>query len=422
MMSRTGSRCTRRISRRQALAGAAGMAAVSALPAEARAAGEPMVIGIIAETSTLLGAGIPKGAAMAAVEINAKGGVLGRPVKLVVYDDHVSATEAVRAFQRLVHQDKAVAVMATFVSEIALALEAWAARLKTPFITPGAASNEISAHVHAHYERYRHTFHGYFTSYFIAESVADSARDLLVDQLHMKSCVLMSENAAWSTPYDSAMLGFLPERGLAVRDHIRFSPDTTDYAPIFNKIEAKKPDVIISGLAHVGVVPMVQWQARRVPIPMYGVDVQATSAAFWKDTHGAAEGANSQTAAGPDSAITKLTRAFTEAYRKRYRSEPVYSAYTSYDMLYVLAAAIARVGSTDAEKMVGGLEATDHVGTIGRIKFYGRKDRFTHALEYGRDLVPGVMIQWQQAQLKTIWPVKFATAKIAFPPFVRLPT
>lgn len=412
---------TARTSRRQVLAAAGGLASLAALPAGARAADKPIVIGVIAETSTLLGAGIPRGAAMAVDEINAKGGVLGRPIKLVVYDDHVSSADAVKAFQRLVNQDQAVAVVGTFVSEIALALQPWSARLKIPFITPGAASNEISEHVHADYERYKYSFHTYFTSYFIAESVSDSARDVLVGGLHMKSCVIMSEDAAWSTPYDTALLGFLPKRGLEIREHIRFSPDTTDYTPIFSKIEAKKPDVVITGMAHVGVVPTVQWAQQHVPTPLYGVNVQATAPSFWKDTHGAAEGANSQTGAGPDSAITPFTRPFTQAYMKRFHLQPVYSAYSSYDTLHLMAEAFARAGSTEADKMVAALEATDHVGTMGRFKFFGRNDRFTHAIEYGPDLVPGVMIQWQQDKLKTIWPLKFATAKASFPSFVKLP-
>ncbi|MGH7120043.1 MAG: ABC transporter substrate-binding protein [Acetobacteraceae bacterium] len=409
------------VSRRRVLEGAAGLIAAAALPVEAGAAAEPMTIGVIAEISNLLGAAIPKGAAMAADEVNAKGGVLGRPLRLKVYDDHLSSTDAIRAFQRLVSQDKAVAVIATFASEIALALEPWAARLKVPLITPGAASNQISEQVHADYDRYKYIFETYFTSRFIAESTSDSARDLLVHQLHMTSCVIVSEDAAWTTPLDAALSELLPKAGLAVRGQIRFSSDTTDFAPIFNKVEAMRPDVMITGMAHVGVVPTVQWAEGRVPIPMYGVSVQATSSDFWKDTHGAAEGANSQTAAGPDSAITSFTRPFAEAYLERFGLPPAFSGYTSYDTLHLLAEAIERVQSTDPEKVVSGLEATDHVGTIGRIKFYGRDSRFTHAIEYGPDLVPGVIVQWQHGAMKTIWPTKFSTAKISFPTFVKLP-
>ncbi|MGH7076758.1 MAG: ABC transporter substrate-binding protein, partial [Acetobacteraceae bacterium] len=339
----------------------------------------------------------------------------------VVYDDHQSASDAARAFQRLKGEDKAVAVLATYTSEVALALEPWSARLKMPYATPGAASNNISEQVHKDYDRFKYTFHAWFTSYFIAESTVDSARDLLVDQLHMKTCVIMSEDADWTTPLDAAYMIFLPKAGLKVLDHIRFSPDTTDYTPIFDRIEAKKPDVIITGLSHVGVVPTVQWAEQKVPIPMYGVSSQATSSAFWGSTHGACEGVTSQTGAAPDSAITPKTLPFTRDFQKRYNVLPAYCGYSSYDMIHIFADAIERVKSTDPDQMVTGLEATDYIGTIGRIKFYGRNDRFTHALEYGIDLCPGVMLQWQHAKMKTIWPVKYATAKISFPSFVRLP-
>ncbi|MGH7187726.1 MAG: ABC transporter substrate-binding protein, partial [Acetobacteraceae bacterium] len=123
------------LSRRQILAGAGALAGAAAAPIMARAAGAPIKIGIIAEASTIDGSAIPKGAQMAVDAINAKGGVMGRPLKLVVYDDHFSSADAVREFQRQVSQDEVVAVVASFVSEVTLALEPWAARLKTVLIT-----------------------------------------------------------------------------------------------------------------------------------------------------------------------------------------------------------------------------------------------------------------------------------------------
>ena len=54
------------------------------------------------------------------------------------------SADSVRAFQRAVNEDKVNAVIASYISEVVLALEPWAARLKTVMITPGAASNEIT--------------------------------------------------------------------------------------------------------------------------------------------------------------------------------------------------------------------------------------------------------------------------------------
>jgi len=394
-------------------------ATILALPFAAHAA-DPIKIGVIAEAASISGAAIPNAAQMAADEINAKGGVDGRQIEIVIYDDHSSSTDAVRAFQRAVADDKVNAVIASYISEVVLALEPWAARLHTPMITPGAASNEISQVIKKDYAHNKYTFHGYLTSAFLASSVCDAAKDLLVGNLHMKTAVVMSEDAAWTTPLDVGYLECLPKIGLKVVDHIRFSPDTTDFTPIFNKIEGEKPDVIITGISHVGVQPTVQWQSQQVPIPMFGIASQATSSTFWKDTNGAADGVLFQSVAAPGAAITPTAIPFTENYTKRFGITPAYCGNSAYDEVYYLADAIKRAGSTDPDKMVEALEKTDYVGTIGRVQFYGKDDAFPHAMKQGADFVPGLLVQWQNGKQVPIWPTNVATGKLTFPGFIKL--
>ncbi|HKN27911.1 MAG TPA: ABC transporter substrate-binding protein [Roseiarcus sp.] len=105
----------------------------------------PIKIGVIAEAQAVAGSSIPQAAELAADEINAKGGVDGRKIEIVSYDNHSSSAESVRAFQRAVNEDHVNAVIASYVSEVVLALEPWSARLKTVLITPGAASDVITA-------------------------------------------------------------------------------------------------------------------------------------------------------------------------------------------------------------------------------------------------------------------------------------
>jgi branched-chain amino acid transport system substrate-binding protein len=385
--------------------------------------GEPIKIGVIGEESSVAGASLTKAAAMAADDINAKGGVNGRKIQVITYDDHSSASDAVRAFQRAVNQDKVSAVIASYVSEVVLALEPWSARLHMPFITPGAASNEISKQVHNDYDHFKYTFHGWLTSAFIAQSICDYTRDVLVGPLHLKTAVVMSEDAAWTKPLDEGYLECLPKADLKVLDHIRFNPDTSDFTPIFHQIEDHQPDVIITGISHVGVQPTVQWHDKQVPIPMVGQSSQATTSTFWKDTNGAAEGVITGTAAAADVALTPSTIPFAEAYVKKYGDTPAYDGYTAYDMVHVIAEAIERAGgSTDPDKLVTALEATDHVGTVGREQFYGRDHPFTHALKYGPGLVTTVAIQWQNGKQVCIWPADKATAKVTFPSFIKLPS
>ena len=119
-----------------ALLGATALGLISA--SSPAFAADPIKIGVIAEAQAIAGASIPQAAQMAADEINAKGGVDGRKIEIVTYDNHSSSADSVRAFQRAVNEDKVNAVIASYISEVVLALEPWAARLKTPFVTPGA--------------------------------------------------------------------------------------------------------------------------------------------------------------------------------------------------------------------------------------------------------------------------------------------
>ena len=383
-------------------------------------AADPIRIGVIAEAQAIAGASIPQAAQMAADEINQKGGVDGRKIEIVTYDNHSSSADSVRAFQRAVNEDKVNIVISSYISEVVLALEPWASRLKTPFITPGAASNEISKSVHADYEKNKYTFHGYLTSAALAQSVCDAAKELLVDQKHMSSAVIMSEDAAWTKPLDVGYEECLPKIGLKVLDHIRFSPDTTDFTPIFNKIEAAKPDVMITGISHVGVQPTVQWKNQQVPIPMFGISSQAPNSTFGKDTNDAANGVIYQGVSGTGVAVTPKSLPFAEGFNKKYGNYPSYAGYTSYDEVYYIADAVKRAGSTDADKLIDALEKTDWVGTIGRVQFYGKDDPFTHSIKYGKGLITGLMLQWQEGQQVAVWPNDVAKAQIKFPSFIKV--
>ena len=393
--------------------------ALAPLSVSAQTSG-PIKIGVIAEAQAVAGSSIPLAAQLAADEINAAGGLDGRKIEIFSYDNHSSAAELVRAFQRAVNEDHVNAVIASYVSEVVLALEPWTGRLKTVMVTPGAASDVITQNIAKDYEHLKYTFHGYATSTSIADAVCAAAKDLLIGQLKMKTTVVMSEDAAWTTPLDAEYLKCLPDIGLKVLDHIRVSPDTTDFTPIFNKIEGEKPDVIITGISHVGVQPTVQWKQQQVPIPMFGISSQASNSSFWNDTNGAVEGVLYQAFSGPDVAVTPKTLPFVTAFKKRYGNFPSYCGYTAYDEVYYIADAIKRAGSTDPDKLVEALEKTDYVGTIGRVEFKGRDTPYPHALKIGPSTITGLMLQWQNGKQVNLWPANVANGKLKFPSFIKI--
>ena len=139
-------------------AGATCLALVLATPGYAA---DTIKIGVIAEAQAVAGSSIPQAAQLAADEINAAGGVNGKKIEIVSYDNHSSAAESVRAFQRAVNEDHVNAVIASYISEVVLALEPWTGRLKTVMVTPGAASDVITQNIAKDYDNLKYTFHGY---------------------------------------------------------------------------------------------------------------------------------------------------------------------------------------------------------------------------------------------------------------------
>ncbi len=382
-------------------------------------AAQSIKIGVLAPAAAIIGKAIFQGAELAADQINANGGVAGRRIDLIKYDNHASASDAVRAFQRAVQQDHVVAVTGSFISEVALAVEPWASRLKTPFIITGAASTQITKKPHDNYNRYKYIFQDWLNSYQMGKSVCDFAHDTLVGQLHYKTTAIMSENAAWTKPLDTAYQQCLPNAGLKVVVKEVFSPDTNDFSPIFSKIESANPDLILTGIAHVGVKPTVQWHSQRVPILMAGVSGQAGASTFWGATNGATEGVITVSAGAPGGTVTNKSVPFQDAYRKKFGSEPAFDAYSTYDAIYLLKNAIEAAHSNNGDKLVQALEKTHYTGTWGTVRFQGRNSKYTHGLVYGSDGVRGVMLQWQAGKQVTIWPKKAANGNVIVPDSVK---
>lgn len=385
----------------------------------ASAAQGPIRVGVLAPAAHIEGKALFQGAELAANDINAAGGVNGRKIKLIKYDNHGSATDSVRAFQRAVNQDHVVAVVGDFISENALAVEPWAARMKIPYIISGAASTEITHKVHADYSRYKYVFQEWLNSRLQAQAVCDASRQVLHKQLGLSRAIIVSENAAWTKPLDTGYAACLPKAGFKVVGKIVFSPDTHDFSPIFSKIEADKAQLVVAGLSHVGARLTVQWHNDQAPFVLGGINAQASDSSFWSATNGATEGVITESAGAPGAKVTPKSEPFNKAFMKRFGTAPAYDAYTTYDALHVLAQAIERAGNTKPDALVKALEKTNWVGTTGRVQFYGRKSPYTHGLKYGKNYVPTVTLQWQKGKLVAVWPKKAATGKIELPTFAK---
>jgi branched-chain amino acid transport system substrate-binding protein len=132
------------IDRRRLLAGAAAGLGLGAWPSLSRAQGAPIRIGTL---TPLTGSGGPYGPVMAncarAVvdEVNAAGGVLGRPVQLISEDDQTNPEAGVRAARKLIDVDKVSAIVGTWSSAVTTAVAPLCWESKTFLATVSGADS-----------------------------------------------------------------------------------------------------------------------------------------------------------------------------------------------------------------------------------------------------------------------------------------
>ncbi len=126
-----------------------------------------------------------------------------------------------------------------------------------------------------------------------------------------------------------------------------------------------------------------------------------------------------QAVSGPGVAVTPKTLPFVDEFVKKYGNTPSYCGYTAYDDVYIIADAVKRAGSVDSDKLVAAMEATDYIGTIGRVEFLPQGDPHVHGLKTA-GFITGLMLQWQNGAQVNMWPAALANGKLEFPAFVKI--
>lgn len=183
--------------RRAAVLAAALAAALGAAPA--RAQGEPPIrIGISTAVQLQIGRDTRDGAQLAIDEINAKGGLLGRKLAMVVADETEDPEKGISAIKKLTADEKVDAIVGGYTSGVVLAQLPHIAAAKTVYINVGAASPAINAKVKQNYEANKYIFRiGTLNSLHLAGGLVSYMTDYLHGELGMKKFAIVGESAKW---------------------------------------------------------------------------------------------------------------------------------------------------------------------------------------------------------------------------------
>lgn len=381
---------------------------------------ETIKIGVLAPFNTQPGEGIRNGIALAVEEINAAGGVAGRPLQVVEINDEYSAEKTVRGYQRLAGRDGVVAVLGVAGDGIFPIMEQLA-RYKVPMITTGTGSDRLTEMVAENPDRYRWFFRVMHKSSELGDVTADFAIHCLAEKHGLKKFAIMVEDDIWTKYIRDIWTKKLGENpGTQVVYSGTFGFQTKDFSVLLQQIIDSKAEYILDASSRVDATTYLKrWAAVNGP-PIGAIPTGAGTKRYY-DLIGD-QGlyvVSVATLPSPENPLTDQSGKWWEKYFARY-GDPAYTSAYSYDAVYILADALKRAGGgRDADKLVSALEATDHPGVMARWIF--EKD---HHGRYGPGYRIIPILQYVEAGprgYKVIWPPDRAAASfVKKGPFVKV--
>ena len=381
----------------------------------ARGDGPPIQVGVTTAVQLQVGRDTIDGAQMAVDEINARGGLLGRKLRIVVEDETENPEQGIAAVKKLIGE-KVDVVLGGYTSGVTLAQLPHLGAARTIYLGVGAASPAITQKVKQDYEHFKYVFRiSPLNSIQVAHSLIDYMSGFLKAELGVKAVAIVGENAKWVQDLVPVLRKGATAAGIEVKLVELFDAGTSDFSPLFSKVKSSGAQYLVVNLSHASSdVFAKQWYDARTPVPYGGIDVKGQDANFYDRVGGKSISAVAFLSA-IRAPITPRTIPFVDGFVARFKREPVYTGFGAYDAVYTYADAVRRAGSLDPDVLVKALEKTDLVATVGRIQL----DE-VHDVKSGPGLVNLLWVQWQEGGRRVVvWPKDLRNGAFVRPPWMK---
>jgi branched-chain amino acid transport system substrate-binding protein len=322
----------------------------------ARATEEPIRIGEYASITgkeASLGQSSHNGTVMAIDDLNAAGGVLGRPLLLITEDTQSKPGESATAAKKLISRDKVVALLGEVASSRSLEAAPVAQLAKVPMISPASTNPKVT-------ETGNYIFRTCFIDPFQGPVMAKFAQE----KLRAKRVALIVSN---SSAYSIGLAKFFREAFTANGGTIvleqKYAEGDKDFKAQLTAIKAAGVDAVFNpGYYNEGALIVLQARDLGLTLPIFGADSWEAEALI--ELGGKAiEGAYLCSHYSPADPSPRVQN-FVQAYKKRFGSTPDSNASLGYDSVLVLVDAIKRAGSTDRAKIRDALAATKNFAAV----------------------------------------------------------
>jgi len=302
------------------------------------------------------------GAQLAAKEINAAGGVLGRQIDLIVHDTKYDMSVTAQVAKQFVEQDKVVAVVGFTDSDSVLASGPTIQAAGLPFIIAGATSPKLPSQIGDLL----------FFACFGDNVQAAVGAEYGFKNYGQNAYLLWDKGVEYTTLLGGYFKARFTELGGTLVLEDTYEDNATDFSAQIAKVKAlpQQPDFYFISAMPYNVGPVVkQFRDAGLTGPIIGGDGYDTPDIL-SVAGPAAENVFFTTHALMDTTGgTEGIKKFIAAYNKEFGHDPENAfAALGYDALYLLADAIKRAGSTDAQAVKTALESTSNFpGITGAI-------------------------------------------------------
>jgi branched-chain amino acid transport system substrate-binding protein len=303
------------------------------------------------------------GAKLAFKELNAKGGVLGKQIKIITADNKGEPSESANAMTKVITQDKVIAVTGFTVSSCGIAGSSVAEDNKIPLVAAATVNPRVTVDDKTGKVK-EYTFRACFIDSFQGTVGANFA----LNSLNTKKAAMMVDN---SSDYSKGLAQIFKEvftkGGGQVMVEEAYLQKDQDFKSILTKIKAQNPEIIYLPGYYEDVGKIVK-QARElgITIPILGGDAwdspklvemgspQALNNTYFTNFYSVQD-------------TSPASQAFVEAYKKEYGQLPDSMAAMGYDAAYLLVDAIQRANSQDSAKIREALATTTAFKSVSGI-------------------------------------------------------
>ena len=381
-------------------------------------AADVIKIGVIGPMNFMQGKAHWNGATMAAEEINAKGGVqVGKKkmkIELVKADSNeiTNVTDAANAMERLMTQSKVNFVVGGFRTEAVMAMQDVAMDYKKIFIGCGAATDELCLRVAKDYNKYKYWFRqtpirssflGKTSFIHLATVGAILKKSFNLPQVKI---AVVGEKAMWTEGMIKASEATIPKMGMEMVGVWQPSPVATDVTAELSAIQSSGAHIVFTIFsAAVGITFARQAGELKIPVAQVGINVESQKDGFMQATQGMGNYVMTLNAYARGVEFNELTKPFVDTYIKKFGETPTYNAGT-YDAIKCnLVPAIEKTGTLDADKLVAYIENSKYMAPAGTVAYLKDEEgRPLHEITWGPGYVTSVGVQWQDGELKGVWP------------------